>query len=127
MSTSSDDSTICEITCGRIRYQGYAYLPNIRKRFNNRMGYHVSEAQVRKVWVNQGLNIEGGYCDFGEPPAMPKPRNKWIPKFAIRDLFWLTLVVSIVLSKYTHEPTHLECPCCGSMYDLETIRSVSDY
>lgn len=47
-------------------------------------------------------------------------------KFSIRDLLWAVLVAAILLAKYCHEPTHLECPCCGSMYDLDTIRSVND-
>ena len=48
-------------------------------------------------------------------------------KFTIRDLFWLTLLLCVLLSKYTHEPEHLECPCCGSTYPVDIIRSVSDY
>lgn len=48
-------------------------------------------------------------------------------RFTLRDYFWLVLVVAIVLAKYVHEPSELECPCCGSIYPVEIIRQVSDY
>lgn len=47
--------------------------------------------------------------------------------FRLRDWFWLVLVLAIVLSKYAHDPQHMECPCCGSVYPTDLVRSVMDY
>lgn len=119
----SDDAVILNITLGRIRYLGYAELANVHKRFRNRMRRNTTEAKILEVWGKSNLVVREGLVATC-PPV--KPKRKWT-FFTIRDIFWLTLVLGIVLSKYVHEPTHLECPCCGSMYDLGTIRSVSDY
>lgn len=51
-------------------------------------------------------------------------------KFTLRDIFWLTLVVGLILGTIVvpilQEPDYIMCPCCGSMYDLDTMRSTAE-
>lgn len=51
-------------------------------------------------------------------------------KFTIRDILWLTLVAGLVLGFYVEPwingPDYIMCPCCGSMYDLDTMRQMAE-
>lgn len=45
----------------------------------------------------------------------------------LRDLFWLTLIVALVLSSWIRTPEELRCPCCGSSYPTELVRSIGPW